>query len=90
MSDNDRRFTVGLIAEVFAVLERHGYCRPAENLHRATGQSIGALLKLVETFEGHGLEPATPDVPAASSDGRLACGGSHASERGRAAKGRRP
>lgn len=43
------RFNFGLIADVFAVLEKHGYKR-FDNAH--TGQAVGILLDLAETYEG--------------------------------------
>ncbi len=51
--DNDPRFTAGLIADVFAVLEQHEYRRPeGRDRARAIGASLAALLRLAETFEG--------------------------------------
>lgn len=46
--EGDPRFTAGLIADVFNVLEKHGYQRPTG----VTGRAIADLLRLVETFEG--------------------------------------
>jgi hypothetical protein len=46
------RFTLGLISDVFDLLETHGYRRPDDDHDRATGASMAALLNLVETFEG--------------------------------------
>lgn len=54
-SNDDPRFTAGLIYDVIEVLEKHGYQRPHEQtreFQRATGATMGALLELVETFEG--------------------------------------
>ncbi|MBA9001988.1 hypothetical protein [Thermomonospora cellulosilytica] len=53
-ADHDSRFTVGLIYDVFQVLERHGYQRPVDenDRNRATGRSAAALLRLVRAFEG--------------------------------------
>jgi hypothetical protein len=47
------RFTLGLISDVFDLLETHGYRRPEGDPNLATGKSIAALLNLVETFEGN-------------------------------------
>lgn len=44
------RFTFGLIADVFAALEAHGYQR-GDNAH--VGRTVGLLLTLVKTYEGH-------------------------------------
>jgi hypothetical protein len=51
----DDRFTIGLISDVFDVLEKHGYRRPEgdDDANLATGKSVEALLNLIETFEGH-------------------------------------
>jgi hypothetical protein len=43
------RFTFGLIADVFAVLDAHGYQR-GDNAH--VGRAVGLLLDLAETYEG--------------------------------------
>ena len=52
--DNDPRFTMGLLFEVFELLERHGFKRPAEGLaaNHATARALVELLRLVEAFEG--------------------------------------
>lgn len=51
---DDPRFTMGLLFEVFALLERHGFNRPSEALaaNRATVRALAELLRLVEAFEG--------------------------------------
>lgn len=43
------RFTMGLILDVFDVLNRHGYTRHSD---QATGAAVGVLMDLVETYEG--------------------------------------
>lgn len=48
MSD-DKRFTNGLIFDVVAALEKHGYKNTDV---RAMGQFVGDLLELTQTFEG--------------------------------------
>ena len=52
--DPRARFTAGLLFDVFAVLEKHGFEQPTEQQarNRATGAALGALLRLVEIFEG--------------------------------------
>lgn len=47
--NDDTRFTFGLIADVFAALERHGY-RRCDNAH--TGSAVGILMDLAQTYEG--------------------------------------
>ncbi|WP_131733072.1 hypothetical protein [Actinomadura formosensis] len=45
----DERFTLGLVHEVFALLDQHGYQRgPA----RAVGECYGLLQQLVTLYEG--------------------------------------
>ena len=58
----DERFTHGLIFDMVKVLEGHGYRLPpvgedgdATAHNRALGQTVGALLKLVRTYEGGDL-----------------------------------
>ncbi len=57
----DARFTHGLIYDIKTVLEDHGYQLPPvdgddwTNHNRALGQTVGALLGLVRTFEGGDL-----------------------------------
>lgn len=52
--DEDTRFNFGLIADVFDVLEKHGYHR-SDNA--STGRSLGVLLDLVKTYEGASERP---------------------------------
>lgn len=47
----DRRFTNGLIYDVVAVLEKHGYRRP-DNDVAALGRTVADLVVLCRTFEG--------------------------------------
>ncbi|WP_327586844.1 hypothetical protein OHA25_07410 [Nonomuraea sp. NBC_00507] len=46
----DKRFTWGLILEVFQVLTSHGYLRHS---HHATGAAVGTLGELCRVYEGH-------------------------------------
>lgn len=48
-ADGRERFTFGLIADVFAALEAHGY-RRGDNAH--VGRAVGDLMDLAETYEG--------------------------------------
>jgi hypothetical protein len=52
--DADRRFTIGLLAEITTTLEKHGYHQPTEQTerNRSTGATLEALLHLVRAFEG--------------------------------------
>jgi len=52
--DRDPRFTLALIADVFAVLEAHGYRLPADEdeADRARGGAVGALTRVVRVYEG--------------------------------------
>lgn len=47
----DTRFSFGLVADVFGVLEDHGYER-LDNAH--AGRAVGFLLDLVAAYEGKG------------------------------------
>ncbi|MDT0305040.1 hypothetical protein [Streptomonospora wellingtoniae] len=51
----DTRFTLGLITDVLAVLDAHGYVRggPA-----ATGAAVGTLARLVADYEGTAAQHA--------------------------------
>lgn len=51
---DDPRFTAGLMADVYAVLEQHGYRLPTDQArrHRALGGAGLALLQLVRAYEG--------------------------------------
>jgi hypothetical protein len=51
-SGDDPRFTMGLIYDVFRVLEAHGYRRPDRESSLATADAVVALLRLVRAFEG--------------------------------------
>lgn len=53
-TDWDTRFTAGLLADVRAVLESHGYRLPTgeQARHRALGGMLSALLALTEVFQG--------------------------------------
>lgn len=53
-SPSSRRVTTGLLFEVFELLERHGFQRPAEAIaaNHATARAMVELLRLVEAFEG--------------------------------------
>lgn len=48
---DDKRFTAGLMFDLFAVLERHGYERHGGD--RQTAQAMLRCLQLVRAFEGH-------------------------------------
>lgn len=50
----DSRFTVGLVVDVFAVLEAHGYRLPVDEgeADRARGGAVGALTRVVRVYEG--------------------------------------
>jgi hypothetical protein len=48
----DSRFTIGLLADVAATLERHGYARSADAA--ANSRYLTDLLTLVRDFEGKG------------------------------------
>jgi len=50
----DPRFTLALIVDVFAVLQRHGYRLPGDEVEadRARGGAVGALSRVVRVFEG--------------------------------------
>jgi len=50
----DPRFSLALVADVFAVLEAHGYRLPADpdEADRARGGAVGALTRVVRVFEG--------------------------------------
>ena len=53
--ERDARLNFGLIADVFRVLEEHGFRRPLEDTRAcniATGRAIGAVYALSEAFEG--------------------------------------
>jgi hypothetical protein len=54
MSDHDPRIDLELLADVFEVLERHGYTRPIANKDRWTayGRVLGALPALTRAYEG--------------------------------------
>ncbi len=49
-----RPVTNGLLFDVVAVLEKHGFTlpEPEQERHRALGETIMALSTLVDTFEG--------------------------------------
>jgi hypothetical protein len=47
----DERFNIGLLYDVFKVLEQHGYQKPEES-PGAIGRSLLALGDLVRVFEG--------------------------------------
>jgi hypothetical protein len=51
---DDPRFTGGLIVDVWAVLEQHGYRLPDDGLARihVQGIAIMQLLRLTQAFEG--------------------------------------
>jgi len=53
-SDRDPRFTAGFIADVFEVLQRHGYRLPTDEdeAARARGGAVGALTRVVRVYEG--------------------------------------
>lgn len=52
-TDDERRFTHGLIFDTFEILQRYGYRLPDGPASiRATGRAVSALLRLVEVFEG--------------------------------------
>jgi len=51
--DAPRRFTWGLVVDVFDTLERNGY-RKGDDAH--TGRAIGMLARLVEVYEGSNRE----------------------------------
>ncbi len=63
----DRRFTAGLMVDVFAALERHGYQRGKDP--KIYADCLVELLHLVEAFEGKRRDPAdttaTDDTPNA-------------------------
>jgi hypothetical protein len=46
---SDSRFTWGLVLDVFAVLERHGYRRGGNG---AVGRAFGLLYPLTHAYEG--------------------------------------
>ena len=51
----DSRFTVGLLADVFRLLEEHGYRPPLDGTtmhHRSVARSMVALRTLAIAFEG--------------------------------------
>ncbi|HTJ71440.1 MAG TPA: hypothetical protein VL551_28115 [Actinospica sp.] len=51
----DARFTLSLLADVFRVLEAHGYRHPLDGTtahHVAIARSMVALGQLAEAFEG--------------------------------------
>lgn len=52
--DSDHRFTIGLLADVETVLEKHGHVKPVEQTarNRATADTMVALLKMTRAFEG--------------------------------------
>ncbi|MDH2425735.1 hypothetical protein [Sphaerisporangium sp. TRM90804] len=54
VADDDPRFTAGLLIDVQAVLEQHGYRLPdaERDRHQALGGLKVALLAVVRTFEG--------------------------------------
>jgi uncharacterized protein YejL (UPF0352 family) len=49
-SADDERFTLGLLADVIAVLERHGYKASTDAKH--TARALLSLLELTRSFEG--------------------------------------
>lgn len=48
---DDHRFTMGLLMDVFEVLEKHGYVRPVDN-PKAMADSLCDVRALVQSFEG--------------------------------------
>jgi hypothetical protein len=67
--NDDPRFTAGLIHDVQAVLEQHGYRVPAgeQDRRRALGACLVPLLRLTRAFEGRSLESA-PWYPPRAGD----------------------
>jgi len=53
-TENDPRFTAGLLIHVMEVLQQHGYKQHSDV--RSNANTLVALLHLVEAFEGKGLE----------------------------------
>ncbi|RCW38470.1 hypothetical protein DFQ14_12213 [Halopolyspora algeriensis] len=55
---SDERFTFGLLIELYGVLERHGYQRPAdEQAHtKSYADTLVAAVQLTEAYEGRGGE----------------------------------
>lgn len=57
MFSSDERFTFGLLHDLYAVLEAHGYRRPEDERtrNRAAGRSLSILWELVNAYEGDTL-----------------------------------
>jgi hypothetical protein len=51
--DADPRFTAGLLFDVLAVLDRHGYCLSSDEEGAYAGALV-ALLRLTRAYEGTG------------------------------------
>lgn len=51
------RFTHGLVADVLAVLDQHGYTRPADehDCNVALGRSVATIATAVRVYEGDEL-----------------------------------
>lgn len=52
---DDPRFTIGLLADVFEVLEQHGYVAPIDN-SVAFANSLCDVRALVQSFEGRSIQ----------------------------------
>lgn len=52
---DDPRFTIGLLADVFEVLEQHGYVAPVDN-GIALAHSLCDVRALVQSFEGRSIQ----------------------------------
>jgi len=55
VTENDPRFTMGLLLDVMKVLEQHSYKQHPDV--RSNANTLVALLHLVEVFEGKDLKP---------------------------------
>lgn len=58
---SDPRFTMGLVIDVMAVLEKHGYVKPPGKAGiTANADVLAGLLRLVREFEGRADQPTPP------------------------------
>ncbi|MFI7698985.1 hypothetical protein [Nonomuraea sp. NPDC049480] len=65
MSSSDERFTFGLLHDLYAVLEAHGYRRPNDEStrNRAAGRSLSVVLELLNVRRG--FAPTRRDMSGA-------------------------
>jgi hypothetical protein len=68
----DERFGIGLIADVFTVLDRHGYRRTTDNA--GIGAATQALHRLVRLYEGPGSRADVDLPPGVTPQDELASG----------------